>query len=292
MLRGTIFSYGLVLMEKIFFSARRLVKYLFASTRRFGQAGIICLILFSFVASSLPTQTLAASLSSISIANYLPIQNSKVEDGDIIISTPKGYFLSSVEYDPQVVGIVTSHPAISLKPASNEKTYPVVNIGTVYIKVSGMNGNIKKSDFITTSNIPGTGMKATRSGYVLGQALEDASFTKPTETKEVLISLSMHFLQLGSPIRNSLFDIFRLSTLATYEEPIKVFQYVIAAFIVVASFIFGFLIFARVINTGIEALGRNPLAGRMIQLSILFTIVLVIIILMTGIFLAYLLLRL
>jgi hypothetical protein len=83
-----------------------------------------------------------------------------------------------------------------------------------------------------------------------------------------------------------------LSALAAYDEPLKVFKYVISSIIIIASFAFGFIIFSRVINTGIEALGRNPLAGRMIQLSILFNVILVIIIIMSGLGLVYIFLRL
>lgn len=234
----------------------------------------------------------AANVSSIGIANYYPISASKVEDGDIVVSTGKGYFLSSTIYDPRVSGVVTTNPAIALRGNSSQNTYPVVNNGTVNVKVSGINGPIKSGDYITTSEVPGTGMKADKTGYVIGTAQQDADLKGKDDIQLVTVSLNFHFLQLGSPVSSSLLDVFSLSRIAAYEQPLRVFQYVMASIILLASFVFGFLIFAKVVNTGVEALGRNPLAGKMIQLSILFNVVLIIVIIMTGVSLAYIVVRL
>ena len=254
------------------------------------------IIYFLLIGAILPTlmwpQTVNASaVTSIGVATHLPVQGDRIEDGDIVVATIKGYFLSRHPYEPQLAGVITMHPAIVLKTSTQKNTYPVINVGSVNVKVAGVNGDIKKGDYIASSNLPGTGMKATKSGYVLGNALEDVKFSSKTDVKLIPLTLNMHFLQLGNPVRSSLLDIFTLSKIATYEQPVKVFQYVVAAFIVVASFTTGFLIFAKVVNTGIQAIGRNPLAGRMIQLSIVFNVGLIIIILMTGIIMAYIILN-
>ena len=243
-------------------------------------------LLFMFYVSSAHAQ-----IGSVGLANYLPINSSKIEDGDIIVATPKGYLLSSVEYDPQTIGVVDLKPAVALKTSSNEKTYPVVASGSVLVKVSKAGGNIKKGDFITTSNIKGAGMKATKSGFVIGQAMENASFGN-SKIVTVTVILNMQTLQSGSAITNAFLDIFHLSKIATYETPSKVVQYVVAAFITIASFACGFLIFAKAVNTGLEALGRNPLAGRMIQISIVFNLILIVVIIVAGVALSYLVLRL
>ncbi len=232
----------------------------------------------------------AEDISSIGIATYMDV-NERVEDGDIISSTNKGYILSDKSYDPQVVGVVSSKPAIALKTDSKQKGVPVVNIGTVLAKVSGLNGDIKKGDYITSSETPGVGIKATRNGYIVGQAMEDLSFENEDAIELVTLNLNLHFMQVGDQVTNSIWQIFSLSQLAAYEEPVKVFKYVVSAIVLLMSFGFGFLIFSRAINTGIQALGRNPLAGRMIQLSIIFNVVLVIIIIMSGIGIVWLFLR-
>ncbi len=244
---------------------------------------------------SIVPQAAADSISSIGIANYQVISAEKVEDGDIIVSTGKGYFLSLEQYDPRVSGIVTVNPAISLRTSesnTSKNSYPVVNSGTVNVKVSGANGDVKRGDYITTSTTPGTGMKADKTGYVIGTAQHDMKFANKNDIQLITVALNFHFLQLGSPVSSSLLDVFSLSRIAAYEQPLRVFQYVMASIILLASFVFGFLIFAKVVNTGVEALGRNPLAGKMIQLSILFNVVLIIVIIMTGVSLAYIVIRL
>lgn len=233
-----------------------------------------------------------AQLSSIGVATYLPISNSKVEDGDIVVTSDKGYSLSKEPYDPTIVGVVSINPAISIKTTGAKKGYPVISTGNVYVKVTDINGNIKRGDFITSSGIPGTGMKSVESGYVLGQSLENVKFSKKGEIKFMELAISPHFVQLGSSLNNSLFDIFKLSKVAAYEKPSKVLQYVVAAIITIATFACGFVIFAKTVNTGLEALGRNPLAGRMIQLSIAFNVLLITVIIIGGIALAYLVIRL
>ena len=234
----------------------------------------------------------ADPINSVGIANFIPVKSQKIQDGDIIVASNKGYFISSIPYDPQVIGVVTSNPAVALRTNSQKGGTPVVNMGVAQTRVAGTNGNIKKGDTITTSAIPGAGMKATKSGYIIGESLEDVSFENPNEVRMISMTLNPHFLQLGSAFRSSLFDIFALSTLAAYDEPLKVFKYLISGIIIIVSFAFGFIIFSRVISTGIEALGRNPLAGRMIQLSILFNVILVIIIIVSGLGLVYIFLRL
>lgn len=250
------------------------------------------LVICGLLSSANGAQVIAAdAVSSVGIANFLPVRSEKIEDGDIIVASSKGYFVSSIPYDPQVVGVVTSKPAVALRTDKQQGGIPVVNMGIANTKVVGTNGNIKKGDTITTSAVPGAGMKATKSGYIIGEALEDVTFANDKEIKILPMTLNPHFLQLGSPLRSSLFDIFALSAIAAYDEPLRVFKYVISGVVIIVSFAFGFLIFSRVINTGIEALGRNPLAGRMIQLSIIFNVILVIIIIMSGLGLVYIFLR-
>jgi hypothetical protein len=239
-----------------------------------------------------PTAAVAADISSIGIATYLNVNGNHIENGDVVIATAKGYLLSTNAYDPQVFGVVTDKPAIVLKSDAQQKGYPVITSGVAYVKVVGQNGNIKKGEFIATSAVTGAGMRATQNSYVLGEALDSATFANSKEVKLIPVNMNLHYLQVSAPLKSSLLDIFTLSKIASYEQPTRVVQYIMAAIIAIMSFAFGFVIFARAINTGLEALGRNPLAGRMIQLSIIFNVVLVMIIIMTGIFLVYLVLHL
>lgn len=234
---------------------------------------------------------------SLGIANYYPVQGD-VKDGNIVSSSPKGYFLTSTAYDQTLVGVVTNNPAVALNlEGQSGKTYPVVASGTVQVLVSSINGNIKKGDPVTSSTIPGVGMKATKTGYALGTSLDDYSATDTKATGKINVSMNLHysFAKVTSGSNNvqaSLLDIANLSVLATYESPTAVFKYVVAAVVIMISFILGFVSFGRVAKSGIEALGRNPLAGRMIQFGIFLNVLITVAIIISGIFIAYFVLRL
>lgn len=233
-----------------------------------------------------------AQLDSIGLANYLPVTDSKIENGDIIIYSNKGYSKSTLTYDTRIIGVVSLNPAVVLKTDKDQEGVPVISSGIAYVKVVGSNGNIQKGDFITSSLVKGTGMKADTSGFVVGTALNDTSFSTPNQTKLVQISVNPHHLQSSVSIGTSFLDIFKIGKLAASEKPSRTLQYLVAGIITIVTFGAGFLIFAKTVNTGLEALGRNPLAGRMIQFSILFNVLLIIVIIVAGTGLAYFVIRL
>lgn len=233
-----------------------------------------------------------AQIDSVGLATYLPVSGSNIENGDIIIYSNKGYSKSSTTYDSRIIGVVSLDPAVLLKTNEDQKGVPVVSTGITYVKITGTNGNIKKGDFITSSQVGGTGMKADSSGYVVGTALDDISFSPATQTKLIQIAVNPHYLQSSVSIGTSFLDIFRIGKLAATERPSKVLQYIVAGIITIVTFGAGFLIFAKAVNTGIEALGRNPLAGRQIQLSIVFNIIMIVTIIVLGTGLAYVVIRL
>ncbi|HRN96392.1 MAG TPA: hypothetical protein PLD54_03025, partial [Candidatus Levybacteria bacterium] len=76
------------------------------------------------------------------------------------------------------------------------------------------------------------------------------------------------------------------------EEPTTVFKYFLAGLIMVLAFVIGFFSFGRIANTGIEALGRNPLASRMIQLGIMLNVLITVAIIASGLVMAYFVIRL
>lgn len=231
--------------------------------------------------------------TSFGIANYLPITDTNVQDGDIVSFSPTGYYLSKSAYDTQIVGIVSNNPAISLEIFGSKKSYPVVSTGNTFVNVTTINGTIKKGDPITTSTIPGKGMKATKTGYIVGAAVENYSSINTKAVKKLGVTLNVHFyLAKNSPINNSIFKVADLSALAAYDEPIKAFKYFVAALTVVISFIFGFFSFAWTATKGLEALGRNPLASRMIQIGILLNTIVAIIIVLSGLIVAFFVIRL
>lgn len=234
------------------------------------------------------------SQTSFGIANYYTISDKNAKDGEIVSFSPKGYFLSKTPYDPQMIGIITDHPAVSFEIANNAQKTPVLSTGTASILVSTINGNIKKNDPITSSPIPGIGMKATQTGYMLGSAMEDYSSKNKNAYKKITISLNiqLHSLAQNNSVSGKFGDVFSLSAIASTEDPVMVFRLVMAAIIIITSFVFSFFSFGRIATNGIEALGRNPLAARMIHLGIILNVVINVGIIIAGVFMAYLMVKL
>ncbi|OQY68561.1 hypothetical protein B6D29_00710 [Microgenomates bacterium UTCPR1] len=225
---------------------------------------------------------------SLNFSSFLPIQDKGVVDGQIVISTSKGNFLSRQPYDSKVVGVVSSTSAIVFGEGGSVGSYPVVTSGKVGVRVSAVNGDIKVGDLITTSSKAGLGMKATRTGYVVGTALEGLNGKSEGVVQTVL---NIRYATLNVKLSNNLIELLKINSLASYEEPMTVFKYFISTLIVFASFFFGFFVFGRVAGKGVEALGRNPLAGKMIQLGIIFNVLITIVIVLSGLGLAVMILR-
>lgn len=227
---------------------------------------------------------------SLGVANNVPIKNKIIHDGDIVSSTSKGFVLTRIPYDSSMSGVVSNNAAIIFVVGGEEATYPVVTSGTVFVNCDSTGGSIRKGDLVTSSVNPGVCTKATKAGYVLGTALED--FKPEVTNGRLRVSLNVHYVTPTFTLSGSLADILKLSAIASYEQPLTVFKYVIAAIIVIASFVFGFWYFGRIARTGVEALGRNPLASKMIQLGIIINVVITVAIIGSGLILALVIIRL
>jgi hypothetical protein len=248
--------------------------------------------LLFFIFWLITPQSTFAQISSIGIATYREISGSKVESGDIIITSDNGYKVSNKAYDVKIVGVATLNPGITLRTDGKKDGVPVISSGTAYVKVNGTSGNIRKGDFITSSDTPGTGMKAVKSGMMIGEALDGAKFVKKEDIKLIPVAINPHMTSLGTQPGNFFMDLFKLSSEGATEQPSQALKYLVAGIITIITFGSGFLIFAKTVNTGLEALGRNPLAGRQIQFSIVFNIIMIIVIIVAGTGLAYFVIRL
>jgi hypothetical protein len=74
--------------------------------------------------------------------------------------------LSTSEGESEIIGIATG----DLNPIKASDRY--ISGGIAFVKVIN-SLSIKKGDYITSSNVSGFGVKATRSGVIVGIALED-----------------------------------------------------------------------------------------------------------------------
>lgn len=115
--------------------------------------------------------------------NYYTSDNS-IEPGDVV--AVEGYLPAGVEksqraYDSRAIGVVSTTPGITLDDAigfGQGRAVPVALVGRIPVKVSTENGRVKAGDYLTSSSTPGVAMKATKSGIVIGQALQDFSYAE------------------------------------------------------------------------------------------------------------------
>ena len=261
-------------------SAKFSTKYLVLST-----------MLLSFVICHLSSPVIGADLG-VGVAQYLPVSE-KVETGDIISIDGGKYKKSVKENDTQMVGVVNLNPAVSIKYNDDSTSVPIIDSGETLIKVITKNGNIKKGDLITTSTKAGVGVKSIKAGFTIGLANSDYKNSNTEEVGTISVQVSPHFSYSGnnddtSKVEKSITDIFSLSAVAAYESPTKAFKHVVAALILIAAIIFGFFTFGRIATYGIEAVGRNPLARKTIGLSMVINVGITVVIILSGLTLAYL----
>lgn len=237
------------------------------------------------------TSTADSSNLSLSVSRSVQISDKNVKDGSIVSSSQKGPALSIIPYDSQVMGVVSSNAAIVLN-TSSDAGFPIVSEGPVFVLVSTKGGVIKKGDLITTSATPGVGVKATQSGYVLGAALADYTTSDPNKVDKIQVDLNLHYFNSKSTFPGSLTDILKLALITTKEGPSAFFKYLVAGLVAIGSIVLGFLSFARTAAKGVEALGRNPAASRIIHMGIIFNIAITVIIALVGLGVSFLILRL
>ena len=230
-----------------------------------------------------------AQVSSSGIAITVEIPG-EVRDGDIVCRNGDGFRLCDTEFDTEIIGVVTENPAAAFEEEEKDNTYLVLPSGKSAVRVSSINGQVRKGDLITSSQRPGIGVLAIKNGYVLGSSLEDYSSDNPDNIGTIMVFVNVHPAAGLSGARSNLITALREGLSAPIFEPLDSLRYLLAALILLLSFVLGFAYFGRVSKTGIEAIGRNPLASKMIQFSIVMHIVITAVIILVGFTMAYLIL--
>ena len=265
---------------------------------------IIILFLFSILSFPFSQTTFAQSTSSnnanssvqgaatLGIATLVNTNLKNIKDGSVLSNSQNGAILSNTPYDPQVMGVVSRDAAIAISTDNSTNTVPVISNGTIYMLVSTQQGKIGKGDYLTTSTIPGVAVKAVLSGYVLGTALETDNDSNPKQTEIIAVDLNLHYYNTKPTLIGSLTDIFKFALLPTKNSPSPIFKYIVAAAVVLSSLVLAFLTFGRTAAKGVEALGRNPAASKIIHLGIIFNVAIVVVIVFAGLAVAFMILRL
>ncbi len=250
----------------------------------------ILLVLFSFVFAG---PSFAQNIFP-GVASYIQIQNQSVRNGDIVATNGPNYILANEEYSSQIAGVVVLDPAVSIDLTQDENAYPLVSTGKALVNVNTSNGEIKIGDPITSSTTPGVGIKATQPGYIIGTAQENYNEQDTSRMGCILVSLDTSYAYPPAPGSGGsrFLEIFNLTAAASYQQPSVFIKYAIAALVVIMTFVIGFFTFGRIASNGITALGRNPLAAKIIQLGIVLNVLIALAIVFSGLFLSYLIIRL
>ncbi len=233
----------------------------------------------------------AQQLSS-GVAIYIDIYDKNIKQGSIVSFSNKNYHLTTLAYDPTAFSVVTENPSVALenKNANPATSHAVLSEGRTYVLVTTANGKIEKGDLITTSTTPGVGQKATQDGYVIGTALENYDASSPKTVGLVLTNLNFGYYTSPTNGSNNLVSSMRQAFTNPYIGPAGLIRYISAALVILLAFGIGVGYFGRIITTGVEALGRNPLASRVIMFSIGLNLMMMLGIMIIGIVIAYLIL--
>lgn len=230
-----------------------------------------------------------AQVTSSGIAIPLPVSED-VEDGDLICTRQGGNFKCSQEFDPAMVGVYSENPSAEIEDEDLVGARSVITSGVAKVRVSSIGGNIAEGDFVTSSSLPGIAQAAVRNGYVLGTALEEYQSDDPQSIGKIAIVVNIHPNASIAGPRTNLINIIREASSIPVFEPLESLRYLLAILIVLIAFTLGLIYFGRASRAGIEAIGRNPLAKRTIQFSILMHVTLSIVIILAGLAIAYLVL--
>ncbi len=230
-----------------------------------------------------------AQVDSSGIAISIPIEGEDVVAGSAVCSTSDGFDLCEFAYQPSMYGVVVDNPSAAFE-SDEEGTRLITTSGTAMVRVSGKQGNIEEGNFITSSDDRGIAQLADKSGFVLGSALQAFSPENPDDIGEILIALDIHPASGLAGPRSDLLQVLRQGFEYPILEPLASFRYVLAALIVLIAFTVGLVYFGTVSRAGVEAVGRNPRAGKMIQMSVLLHVLVTIVIFLIGLFVSYLIL--
>lgn len=230
-------------------------------------ASLLALLLFS---SNLVFAQERPSLGGVAV--NIEITDSEAGNGDILSVSADNFARSTVAYDNKMYGVIVEAPVISVE-LKGDNTKSVITSGQALVKVTNAGGNIAAGDFITSSTTAGVGQKATESGYVVGKALQAY---ESAEVGSVPLEVAVGFAQIGtSAAQNG-------SIGSIIADPGRL-RLLLAVLLAIFVLVGGIIAFARLVNTGVTAIGRNPLARVTIMRGMLVSGSVVVVIMVVGI---------
>lgn len=270
---------------------------MFAQTIPMTQRVVLLINVFVWLLVT-PAVALAQGLPK-GVAENLQVVDQEIAAGNIVAQTDNGIVRTTTSYEAKMFGVAVDSPIIVIHEKSNT-TRAIVTSGEANVRVSAKNGGIKVGDFITSSDIPGVGMKARNPGYVVGIAQsafmpEVATVGTNNELGQVTVMINIHFTaKSDKELGNVILRIFKAFT-ASLEDQSKIAQtirYLVGALLALIIFIASVFLFARSLKSSIDAMGRNPLARASIQFGMIINFALAAIFTLVGLAVAFVIIRL
>jgi len=208
----------------------------------------------------------------------------QVSDGLIICDPQFGKILCKQGYSQDMYGVIDDAPAVALINTSELNTRPIITSGRVYVQVTTQGGEIKKGDYITSSEVEGVGQKSERSGQMLGIALENYASDDTKRIGKILVELNIRPVVLEA---RTMIDKVR-NQIRIIAGPARVgFRHALAAVVTAIAIGVGVGFFGKVMRSGVESVGRNPRASGKIQLSMGLNLALTVAVMGVGLIAAY-----
>lgn len=224
---------------------------------------------------------------SAGLATTQAVDDAEAVDGDVLCYSGEKIVRCTQEYQVDMYGVYTSDSALALEEGGGKL---MMDAGKAAVKVSAENGAIKKGDFLTSSKRAGIAVKATKSGNILGVALEDYSSEDKSAIGKIMAQIDIRPAIVATSARTNVLETLKQGFLAPSLSPLASLRYVLAILVVIITFVLGFIYFGKVARSGVEAMGRNPLASRMIAMGVAFNLALTVAIMGGGLLIAYVIL--
>ncbi|MBN1162457.1 hypothetical protein JXA34_01795 [Patescibacteria group bacterium] len=214
-------------------------------------------------------------------------------------TTPAGTIISMVEnvykhcdepYSRNIIGVVTADPEIALVGKTQESFVHIASLGNSPVRVTAKNGPINEGDYVTSSEIPGVGMKATESGNVIGRALESYTQEDPSQEGVIMAALDVKQVSIEANYSRNLLTLLQKGSSGVVLYPLESLRYLLAAVLVGASFILGLFSFTRIAINSVQAIGRNPVAHEYIKRETRSSFQLTTIVIIAGLAISYIIL--
>lgn len=223
------------------------------------------------------------------VAHEMAVDGGNVQSGSVVCGSGDGARLCDVDYDTNMLGVITDTPVAAFENEGIDGTM-VVASGEMGVLVNGRGGDVRAGDLITSSSVAGQGMKANQRGYVLGVAQADVNFDGVDDVRLIPVMLNIHIDAGTTDGRTNLISTLKSIQASPVLNPLDSLRYTLAAVMVLVAFLMGFVYFGRMARAGVEAMGRNPLAARQIQLNVIINSLVTVGIIVGGLAIAYLIL--